>query len=124
MEDFLVNAKIRTERFLNTGILRISDNIIEGIFTFDYAKVMLDGTKMSLILKEYIFDFNPQEKVLKTSIEQTIYEANYTELYIESQLSYILYNASGEWLNLILTNHIKDPYVASRILERLEKFKT
>ena len=124
MKDFLVNAKIRTDRFSNTGIIHIKDNLIEGIFTFDYVKILLDGKKMSLILNEHKLEFNSDHSVRKTSIRPTIYEANYEETYIESPLSYILFDASGEGLSLILTEPIKDPYQVSHILERLEKFKT
>lgn len=121
MKNFLVKAKIQTERYSNTGFISINDDVIEGIFTFDYVKIELDGKKMFLFLKEHHID--PTQNTIKTSIEQTIYEANYQETYLESPLSYILYNASGEWLSLILTDPIKNPYQASRFLERLEKIR-
>lgn len=124
MKDFLVKAKIRTDRFSNTGILHVQENLIEGLFTFDYVKILLDGNKMSLILNEHIFEFNSDHSVHKTSIIPTIYEAKYDQTYLESPLSYILFDATGEGLSLILTDPIKDPFQISHILEKLEKFKT
>ena len=45
MKNVLARATLRTESFVNTGFIYITDSKIEGIFSLDYLCISLDGKK-------------------------------------------------------------------------------
>jgi len=121
MKNFFVKAKLRSNKISNTGFIRITDEGIEGIFTFDYVRILLDGKKISLTLNELDLKFIPTTR--ETCIKQKIYQALWQEKTLESPLEYLLYDAEGNLLRLNLEDPIDDPIQVSRMLKNLEKFK-
>ena len=121
MKDVVARATIETSTFFNTGFIYIKDNEIEGIFTSDYIKILLDGKNMILNATENSIEFN--KICYSSTTNYNTYQCSfpYDDLYIPEK--YLLYDEFSNPLTLSIESILYDTEVKSIILDRIKKFR-
>lgn len=118
MKEIVVRATIKTDQFSNTGFIHIKDNLIEGVFTFDYAKIILDGSKMILHYEEH--NIIPDFYGIIDEFISSIYEKKYLYPYLEVPYTYTLRDETGCLLVLSIKDIIQKTDLISQILSDIE----
>lgn len=123
MKEIVTRATIKTDTVYNTGFLHIKDSLIEGVFTLDYADIILANNIMELLLKEHDFDFFAPGFVRHTVVP-TIYTTRYPHQFLYVPDTYSLCDASGRVLILSLEEVIYDSTLIASILQKIELAKS
>ena len=121
MKDVVARATIETSTFFNTGFIHIKDNKIEGIFTFDYINILLDGKNMILNIVENSIYFD--EDILHHDFLYSTYQSSfpYLEFYIPD--TYHLYDESQNLLTFSIDNIVLDQKEKLRVIECIKKIR-
>lgn len=118
MKELVIRATIATNTVFNTGFLHMKDSSIEGVFSLDYVRILLDGKQMMLDLKEQIWEFdsfrNPRSR-----IELSCYSTPYRHEFLYTPDTYSLTDERGSFLSLSLEEPIYDSEQISRILQQI-----
>lgn len=123
MKEIVARATIKTDKCFNTGYIYIKDNLIEGFFSLDYAKITLNRKKLSMHLEErciYLDDNDFLHDVMISSDYSQLYK--YDTLYIPD--TYLLSDESGSVLTLNLEDIVHDSDIISRVLANLNQIRS
>ncbi len=120
MNEIIIRTTLKTQNTFNTGFLWIKDNQIEGIFTFDYVKIIIFNKKLSLHIFERLIFFD-EEDILHDEFNLHCYSSTYLYDNLFAPDEYILFDKNNNILTMSLLEPVTDKFRISSIKNLIEQ---